>query len=278
MPTVVIATQVRPASTGPAALLPLALIVILLGVALGLATVAPSRVTSGIYQVIVGDGPSRFTIPTESLTCNRNGDLARCTVPVAGKPLAITIQYAGYDSTCTARHGDRVVACASGLGDYGQASNTVWISDGLGVTEPERAGLRDAMPWWRTANGPSTAALVLIAALTAAAGLAAYLLSRRTRPEELALRMPAALGVAALGLILFAAGGLIMAPTQGFDHAWPMLIAPPALIAAAALGAWQYQLGGVSTRRARTIGAALATAAYTAAVGWGFLPRAGFID
>jgi hypothetical protein len=265
----VTATQVRVTRTSPAFLLPLVLIIILLGVALALASVAPSRVTGGIYQVIVGEGPARFTIPTESLSCNRTGDLARCTVPVAGTPLAITIQYAGFTSSCRAEHGNRMVPCTSGLGDIGQASNTVWISESLGATERDRAPL----PWWRTATGPTRAALALIAALAVAAGLASYLLSRRT--GELPMRTPAALGIGALGLFLLAASGVILSADRAVS--WAPLISPPALVAAAALGIWQYQLGGVSTRRANGIGAALAAATYTAAAAYVFLLHGGFI-
>jgi hypothetical protein len=264
----VTATQLRPVRTGPELFLPLVLIIVLLGVALALAPVAPSQVTGGIYQVIIGEGPSRFTIPTESLSCNRTGDHARCTVPVAGHPLAITIQYAGYSSSCRAQHGDRTVPCASGLGDVGQASDTVWISDGLGATERDRT----PVPWWRTPTGPTRAALVLIAALAVAAGLTSSLLSRRT--AESPLRAPAALGAGALGLGFFAVSGLII--TGSFD--WPALTSPPVLVAAAALAAWQYQLGGVGTRRAKGIGAALATAGYTGVTAYVFLLHGGFIS
>ena len=263
------ATQVRVVRLGPALLLPLALIIGLLGVALALARVAPSRVTGGVYQVIVGEGPTRFMIPTESLRCNRNGDRAECTVPVAGKPLAVTIQYAGYDSACTARHGERMVPCESGLGDYGQASHTVWIADGLGAAEKDRP----AVPWWRTSGGPTDAALALIVALASAAGLATYLLAGR--PREHPLRTPAAVATGAAGLLLFAASSLIIT-TRGF--AWPMLVAPPALIAAAALGLWQYQLAGPGSRGAKGIGAALATATFSAAALYVFLLHSGFID
>lgn len=201
--------------------LPLALIITVFGVAVLIAQVAPSRVTSGVYQVTVGEGPTQFRLATESLTCSRTGDTATCTAPVAGQQLTIDIEYRGFDmpvieSTCTARHSDRPVPCTSMLAGYGHASNSVSISDSLGVTEPELTRLRDALPWWRTGNEPSLAGMALLCVLTGvAAGVAAYLFSKRTRPQATAWRFPIAAGTGLLGLALLAIGNLIIAPNTG---------------------------------------------------------------
>jgi hypothetical protein len=250
----------------PAVMLPLVLIIVLAGAAVALAGVAPSRVTGGVYQVIVGQGPGRFTIPTESLGCERTGDRARCTAAVAGKPLVISIQYAGFDSVCRAQHGERMVPCASGLGSAGEGSHTVWISDGLGASQQDRL----ATPWWRAPNGPGLAAFALVIVLSVVAGLASALLGRRDTEQR--RRGLAAFGIGVTGLTLLGASGLL---ASRFD--WAMVVAPTTLFAAAALGAWQYQLGGLGTRRAKGIGATLATACYGSAAAFVFLQHSGFI-
>lgn len=138
------------------------------------------------------------------------------------------------------------------------------------------------MPWWRTGNEPPTGALVLLCVLTAAAGVTAYLLSERTRPQPTEWRFPIAAGTGFLGLALFVTGGLMMAS----DHsAVGLFIAPgsPVLLASAMLMAWQYQLGGAGghgrgRRWAYAIGAAIVTAFYTAATMFVFLLFSGFID
>ena len=261
------ATSVRLDRTSPALLFPLTLIIILLGAGAALTTVAPSRVTTWVYQVIIGSSPGRFTIPTESLQCERTGDRARCTVAVAGSPLVISIQYSGFNSVCRAEHGGRMVPCASGLGDNGQASHTVWISDSLGASEQERARIRDSTPWWRTADGPGLAALALIAVLSLLAGLASALLGRHTTEQP--RRVRAGLGIGVLGLVFLAA--------NGGKLGWPLLVAPPALLAAAALGVWQYQLGGLGSRLAKGVGAAIVTAGFTTVAAFVLLERGGFI-
>lgn len=268
--------------------LPLALIITVFGVAVFIAQVAPSRVTSGVYQVNVGEGPAQFSIATESLTCSRIGDSATCTAPVAGRQLTIDIEYRGFDlpvkeSTCTARHGDRPVPCMSMLGGYGHASNSVSISDPLGVTEPELTRLRDAVPWWRTGGEPIAESALLCALAGVAAGVTAYLLSKRTRLQAAEWRFPIAIGTGVLGLVLFAAGGLMIA--SGDRIVVGLLTAPgsPVWLASAMLMAWQYQLGGAGghgrgRRWAYAIGAAIVTAFYIAAAMFVFLLYSGFID
>lgn len=89
------ATNNRPARTASGLLpfLPLALIISMFGVAVLLAQVAPSRVTSGVYQVIVGEGTAQFILATESLACSRSGDIVTCTAPVAGQQLTVDFKY-----------------------------------------------------------------------------------------------------------------------------------------------------------------------------------------
>ncbi len=108
---------------------------------------------------------------------------------VAGRQLVVDTEYRDFDlplagSTCTARHGDRPVSCISRPYDYGHASNSIWISEQLGVTEPELTRLRDAVLWWQTVNGALIGAVVLLCVLAVAAGVTAYLSSRRTPPHS----------------------------------------------------------------------------------------------
>lgn len=269
--------------------LPLALIIAMFGVAVCFAQIAPMRVNGGVYEVIVGGGSGQFVLATESLTCNRTGDVATCTAPVAGQQLTVDIEYRDSDSpvagsTCTARHGDRPVSCRSGFVHYGHASNTVWISDQLGVTEPELTRLRDAVPWWRTAVGVPIASLVLLCVLPIAAGVTAYLSSRRARSRAAEWRFPIAAGTGLLGLALFVGSDLMITPGRNFTLGLP--IAPGSavlLIVATVLAAWQRQLVGPSgdgrgRRWAYAIGAVIATAFYTAAALLFFWFDSGFID
>lgn len=69
--------------------LPLVLIIIMFGVAVFIAQVAPSRVTSGVYQMLVGEGATQFTLATEALVCSRIGDTATCTAPVTGQQITV---------------------------------------------------------------------------------------------------------------------------------------------------------------------------------------------
>ncbi len=268
--------------------LPLALIITVFGMAVLIAQVAPSRVTSGVYQVTVGEGPTQFRLATESLTCSRTGNAATCTAPVAGQQLTIDIEYRGFDmpikeSTCTARHGDRPVPCTSGLAGYGHASNSVSISDSLGVTEPELTRLRDALPWWRTGNEPSLADMALLCVLTGATvGVAAYLLSKRTRPQATAWRFPIATGTGLLGLAVLATGNLIIAPNTG-SPVLIMLMHSIPVTASVALAAWQYQACGARghgrvRRWMHAISATIATTVYTAPAIFVFLLFSGFVD
>ncbi len=266
--------------------LPLALIIAMFGVAVLIAQGAPSRMTSGVYEVIVGEGAGQFRLATESLTCSRIGDTATCTAPVAGQQLTIDVKYpdpgSRLDSTCTGRHGDRPVSCMPYFSDSEQAHASVWIFDQLGVTEPELTRLRDAEPWWRTGSEPPIADVALLCALTgAAAGVTTYLLNKRARPQAAPWQSPIAAGTGFLGLTLLVTGILVITPSQSIDILFVVLLFTPAATASAAMGAWQYQLVGAGGHgRARrwvyAIGAAIVTALYTAT--FVFLLFSGFVD
>lgn len=264
-------------------LLPIALLVVLLGVSGLIALVAPSRVT-GVYQVIIGEGSSQFTVTDESLDCGRVGAKASCTLSVAGRPLEITVVYPNDNpivpGTCTAVHDGRPVFCTSQIGDYGHASQSVRIADGLGVTDAERDRWRDAVPWWREADELLAAAYALVGVLAAAAGAAAYLLCGRFRLAAPG-RVPVAIGTGLLGALTFGVGSSIIAPS-GFGQ-WIVLLAPPGLLATAVLVGWQWGLGelGGGTRRSRwgfALGSAAATAVYSGVAVLVFLLASGFID
>jgi hypothetical protein len=260
-----------------------ALIIVLFGVAVLLAQIAPSRVTSGVYQVTVGEGADQFTIPTESLTCGRIGATATCTTPVSAHQLRIDVRYLDADivgpSSCTARYDERSVSCESAFGDYGHASHSVRISDGLGVTGAELAGLRAAVPWWRSGYGVEIAAKVLICTLSIAAGVATYLLRRRARPVPAEWRSPVVIGTGVLALGLFVASGLVL----DMHNAWVLVLSPFTVLAAGVLTAWQGQLSGMGARHngrpwPDAIGAVLAVALYTTVAMFAFLLQSAFID
>jgi hypothetical protein len=235
-----------------------ALFVVLFGIAVLMAQVAPSRVTDGIYQVIIGDGAA--VIPTESLTCARTGDTATCTTPVGGHRLTIDIRYTGAvePNPCTARHGDRPVSCEPSMGFTGHASHTVWITDDLGLSRAQLADLNAAAPWWRLGSELYTAALALIGTLAAAAGVLTFLLRRRARPvpPDRRLRLVAATTVLAMGLFIVT-GGV-------FRHSL-FLLSPLSLLAGAMMATWQWQLSG--TRGGRVASAIFATVVVTCYTG-----------
>ncbi len=284
-------TEVRPARTRADLLhlLPLALIATLLGVAGLIATVAPSRVETGVYQVYRGEGAAQVDILTvESLDCGWTGDVARCTAPVAGRPFTVQVGYGGSDhrpfmaTGCTARHGDRQVACRAGLGDYGHGSATVWLHDELDLTGSELAQLEDAAPWWRDANVLGILLLALCLALAAAAGIATYLVGPRTRPLPVAWRFPLAVGVGVLGLALFGVTGTLLVPDRA-PSPWSYLLGPLTLPFAFALMALQWRLAGGGSRRgpdrwAGVVMAVVMTGLYSFGVSFVVLLQSGFID
>lgn len=284
-------TEVRSASTRADLLhlLPLALIATLLGVAGLIATIAPSRVDTGVYQVYRGEGADQVDILTvESLDCGWAGNVARCTAPVAGRPFSVEVGYGGSDhrpfmaTGCTARHGDRPVACRAGLGDYGHGSATVWLHDELDLTGPELAQLEDAAPWWRDQNLLGMLLLALCLTLAAAAGIATYLVSPRTRPLPVAWGFPVAVGAGVLGLVLFGVTGMLLVPDRA-PSAWSYLLGPLTLPFAFALLALQWRLaGGSSLRRsdrwAGVVMAVVMTGFYSFGVSFVVLLQSGFVD
>ena len=270
--------QVRSAARPPLFLLPAVLFVVLFCVAVLLAQVAPSRVTSGVYQVIVGDGAA--VIPTEALTCSRTKDTATCATRVGTRQLTIDVHYTGAPEPgpCTARHGDRPVSCQPAMGFYGHTSQTVWITDDLGLSRTQLADLDAATPWWRATNELTTALLILTGALGVAAGVATFLLRRRSRPVPPNRRLVLALGTAVLALALFTVTGLLFAPSES-GAGTLMMLSPLSLLASAALAAWQWQLAG--TRGGRVVSAAVATVTvtfYTGVTMLVFLIQSGFDD
>lgn len=95
---------------------PIAVVLVLFGVALLMAPVAPGRVSTGLYQVVVWEGAEHVVIPAESLTCGRSGGTTTCTAPVGADRLTVELVYAGVvePGGCAAEYGDRVVSlCAS---------------------------------------------------------------------------------------------------------------------------------------------------------------------
>ena len=262
---------------------PLVVVVTLLGVAGLLATVAPSRVTSGVYQVVIGDYADPLVVPTESLTCQRAAGTATCTASVAGQPLTVQIPVTdgppdpADSDVCTARHGDRSLVCMTTIADYGHASKSVYIPAGIEVPEAERTRLRNAVPWWRAGPWLPVIGLALVLVLAVAAAAAGYLLPGRARSRPGSPVISAAVtGIAAW--LMFAASGLLLEPSRPLSSLI-ILATSPVAAAAAALTVWQWQLASASSRRwhyAATAGAA--TAVYAAVAVLIFLLQAAFID
>jgi hypothetical protein len=263
-------------------LLPLALLMILLGVGVLIALVAPSRVTTGTYQVVVGEQQDEFTIPTESLTCSRAGRVSTCTTPpVAGVPIRTEVTYRDppdiLRSTCEARHGDRTLACQSAIGDYGHTSHSVHILERIDVSDAELTLLRDAVPWWRSPDRLQFVGLLLAGLLALLAGAVGYFVGGRARPRARHRQGLFTIGTAGLGMALFSIGPLIIAPRAG---SLLYLATPWAVIAVAVLAGWQYQLCSAERgfRLRYAIGGFLATASYSFVAFFVFLLASGFID
>jgi hypothetical protein len=266
--------QFRP----PVFLLPATLFVVLFGIAVLMAQFAPSQVTSGVYQVFVGDGAA--VIPTEDLTCSRTADTATCTTRVNGRQLTIDVLYTGEPDfgRCAARYGDREVSCYPAMGFYGHTSQTVWITEDLGLSRTQLADLDAAAPWWRVTNELTTAMLALTGALGVAAGVATCLLRRRFRPVTPHRRLPLVVGTAVLASVFFAATSVLFAP-PGSGAAPLLMLSPLSLLASAMMAAWQWQLSG--TRGGRVVSAVVATvtvAFYTGVSMLVFLIQSGFDD
>lgn len=228
--------------------------------------------TSGVYQVIAGEGSGEFVLAAESLACSRIGDTATCTAPVAGQQLTIDVPPSdptAVSGSCTAWHGNRPVPCSTFPSVDGRGNVSVGISDQLGVTEPELTRLRDAVPWWRMGGAPTIVEVALLCGPTAAAaGVTTYLLNKRARPQEATWRSRVAAGTGCLGLALLIASLLVVEPGRAMEIP-PILAFTPAATASAAMGAWQYQLGsagghGRGRRGVYAIGAAIVAALYTA--------------
>ena len=247
---------------------PVVLVAVLLGVAALVALVAPSRVTDGVYQVRV-DG---IVITTESLSCHRAGDSATCVVLVGGQELEVTVVWPDPGS-CAAVHGGREVPCTAVIGDYGHASPTVLVDGGLGLSEADRAGWRDAVPWWRTSDGPMIAGALLVGLLVVASAVATRLLGGGVGLGR--WRIAAAIGTGLLGLAQLGTIGLVTAAVSP----WTLVLAPPSLVAATALGVWQWSAAGPNGGRwGRVVLAASATAVYAAVAVFVLLVQGGFID
>lgn len=260
----------------PLSVLPVVLLVVLFGAAVVLAQVAPSRVTTGIYQVVVWEGADHVTIPTESLSCRRTDDTATCTAPVGQDLLAVELTYTGSVDLgpCAARYGDRPVTCQRQLGFYGHSSHTVWIPDGLGLTEAQRSELRDAVPWWRVESVLWRVVQTLVGTLALAAGALTFLLHRRVRPVTPHRRSRLVAGTAALGLGLFAVGGLVLGGNSLY------VLSLFSMLAVATLAFWQWHLSGTPRggRVLLAIISVVSVSVYATVALVVFLMQSGFID
>jgi hypothetical protein len=169
------------------------------------------------------------------------------------------------------------VSCQRQLGFYGHTSHTLWIPDGLGLSDARQAELRAAVPWWRTERELNNVALVLIVTLGVATGVATFLLRPHARPVPAALRLPMAAGTAALGLALFAATGAVLDSTVGGAF---IALNPFTAFAAATMALWQWELSGkpFGGRIASAVIAGGTVAEYATVAMFIFLMQSGFTD
>jgi hypothetical protein len=228
--------------------LPLALVLVLLGIAVATAFVAPSRNDAGINLVFVGDGRAGPLLSIEDLACERTGGQASCTATAV--PLSITVDYPeslpGL-SECSAVLAGQAVQCRSQMGDYGNASHNVFLS-GVGDL---LAGHQPSVPWWRTSSGMESGVLWATAILAAVFGVAA-LGGRQAWP--VARRTELALGMGVVGVVAFAVMGQLVSGQPTASMAVWSAAHPISVLGAAALGLWQWSLGGPApaTRTSRT--------------------------
>jgi hypothetical protein len=232
--------------------------------------------TTDVDQVIVGDGAA--VVPTEALSCARTADTATCTTRVGTRQLTIDVHYTGAPEPgrCTARHGERLVSCSPALGFYGHTSQSVWITDDLGLSRTQLADLDAAAPWWRATDELATAMLMLTGTLGVAAGVATFLLYRRFRPVPPDRRPLLVFGTAALASALFAGTGLVLG-ASGIGAL--ILLSPLSLLATASMASWQWQLS--ADRGGRVVSSVVATvtvAFYTWVAMFVFLMQSGFDD
>jgi hypothetical protein len=253
---------------------PVAVVLVLFGVALLMARVSPGRVSTGVYQVVVWEGMEHVVIPAESLTCGRSGGVTTCTAPVGADRLTVELAYSGVAEPggCAAEYRDRVVSCARQMGFYGHASNTLWLH-GLGLSPAQRAALAADVPWWRVERELMTAGMIGIGALGVLAGVVTFLLRRRVRVVPSWPRAAVVAGTAAVGMgLFFASGPLLGNPMRALGIV--------ALLPLAALVAWQLEATGpplVGRLRSAVIAGA-ATVFYSGCAVLIFGLQSGFLD
>lgn len=272
----------RPATRLPLFLIPAVVLVVSFAVAVLLAQVAPSRVTTGVYQVVVWEGTDPVVLPPESLTCGRTGGTAYCTAPVGPRLLTVSLTYTGVvePGPCTAGYGGRPVSCQRQMGFSGHASHTVWLPAGLSLSAAQRAELREAVPWWRVERELTAVATALVVALGVGAAASTFLLRRRARPVRLALRLTLLAATAVLGLAVFVAGAAVISPVP---RGAPLTLVPFSVLAATALTASQWELTTTTstTGAGRVLSAVVAGGAVTLYSGiavFVFLVHSGFVD
>ena len=257
--------------------LPLALVLVLLGISIAVAFVAPSRNDSGVNLVFVGDGTAGPLLSPDDLTCERTDGQAVCTAVAV--PLSINIDYPESSpglSECSAVLAGQVVECQSRMGDYGNASHNVILSDVGDLL----AGYRPSVPWWRTNSGMGSGMVWATVILAGVFGVAAL---GGGRAWPVARRTELALGMGVVGVVAFAVMGQLVSGQPTASMAVWFAVHPISVLGAAALGLWQWSLGGAVpatwTSRARAaITAVLATGFSAFVFLFAMLLMAGVID
>ncbi|HVK25681.1 MAG TPA: hypothetical protein VM677_30345 [Actinokineospora sp.] len=273
-------TTIAREGVGRLRFLPLFLPVFLLFIAISLTPVAPAKVTDGLYRI---DTPE-YSIGHQDIDCVKDGTVATCTTPVAGKDLTVVLdtdKSAGY-LTCDAAYDGRDVSCQRTF-DYGPGSDRIWLDTSLGVSAQQAAELRAAVPWWNALmDGPwILVALGLLAALAVAFGLMAWFWSATPRPAApRRLARTAATGI--LAWTFPAQSGLVLA-TPNMSFLYVLLIPHSVVIPAAAMAMWQWTAAGAVTgavwQRVRHVAVAVVvTVVYGAAMTLWLSMAAGFPD
>jgi hypothetical protein len=237
--------------------LPLALVVVLLGIAVAVGFAAPSRNDVGVNLVFVGDGRAGPVLSPEDLTCEREGGRVSCVALAV--PVSIDVNYLESSpglSECTAVVAGQVVECQSRMGDYGSASHNVFLSDVGDLL----AGYQPSVPWWRTSSGMGSGMVWVTVVLAVVFGVAAL---GGGRAWPVARRTDLALGMGAVGVVAFAVmGQLVSGPSTASMAVWAA-VHPVSVLGATALGLWQWSLGGpvLATRASRARAAIIAVLA-----------------
>ena len=138
---------------------------------------APSQIDADIAGVAIGQNETYITIPGNRFSCAATGrsDRVQCKVTLEGRPLEMTVTYAGISQKqitgCQATYAARPVNCTSGFNAGRKGLRPfVRINDNLGLSPQQLQKLRQANlaanlsehHWLRLAAGIAIAAAIAL--------------------------------------------------------------------------------------------------------------------